>query len=144
MPRRYVTILVLGSVGLCLLCGWVYNLPPVHDRLAWRVDSLPVSIKRYFNPPEEVVFTPQEQIEVIVQATLTALAPTPTSTALPQLTETPLPPPSATPTPIPDHASLSGIRHEYQQFNNCADSAKRKIEGFRYFKLRVRGLASAV
>lgn len=123
MPRRYVTILILGSVGLCLLCGLVYNLPPVHDRLAWRVDSLLVSIKRYFNPPEEVVFTPQEQIEVIVQATLTALAPTPTATALPQLTETPLPPPSATPTPIPDQASLSGIRHEYQQFNNCAPAS---------------------
>jgi hypothetical protein len=87
------------------------------------VDSLLVSIKRYFNPPEEVVFTPQEQIEVIIQATLTALAPTSTSTPLPQLTETPLPPPSATPTPIPDHASLSGIRHEYQQFNNCAPAS---------------------
>ena len=44
------------------------DLPPIHDRLAWRVDNLRVAIQRYFNPPEEVVFTPQEQIEVIVQA----------------------------------------------------------------------------
>ena len=75
--KRYVIISISGIVGLSLLCGLVYNLPPVHDRLAWRVDNLRVPIKRYFNPPEQVVFVPQEQVDAIVQATLTALAPTP-------------------------------------------------------------------
>jgi tetratricopeptide (TPR) repeat protein len=101
----------------------VYNLPPVHDRLAWRVDNLRLAIRRYFNPPEEVVFVPEEQVQAIVQATLTAMAPTPTS--LPSLTETPLPTPlpSLTPTPIPQSAALTGIRHEYQKFNNCAPAS---------------------
>ena len=90
-------------------------------RLSWRIDNLRVAIRRYFNPPEQVVFMPQEQIEVIVQGTLTALA-APTSTALPVQTATPLPSPipSFTFTPIPPNVALSGIRHEYQKFNNCA------------------------
>lgn len=122
MHKQYVAIFIVGIVTLCLLAGVAYNLPPIHDRLAWRVDNLRVAIKRYFNPPEEVVFTPQEQIEVIVQGTLTALASEPTPMFPPGLTETPLPSPtpSQIPTPIPDHAALSGIRHEYQKFNNCA------------------------
>ncbi|MCI0609089.1 MAG: C39 family peptidase [Anaerolineae bacterium] len=90
-------------------------------RLAWRLDNLRVAVRRYFNPPEQVVFMPQEQIEVIVQGTLTALA-APTSTPLPEQTATPLPSPipSLTFTPVPQNAVLSGIRHEYQKFNNCA------------------------
>ncbi|MCI0555966.1 MAG: hypothetical protein L0287_33910, partial [Anaerolineae bacterium] len=90
-------------------------------RLAWRLDNLRVAVRRYFNPPEQVVFMPQEQIEVIVQGTLTALA-APTSTPLPEQTATPLPSPipSLTFTPVPQNAALSGIRHEYQKFNNCA------------------------
>jgi tetratricopeptide (TPR) repeat protein len=82
-----------------------------------------VAIKRYLNPPEEVVFVPQEQVDAIVSATLTAQAPTPT--LLPSFTETPLPSPtaSAIPTAIPESVSLTGIRHEYQKFNNCAPAS---------------------
>jgi hypothetical protein len=90
--------------------------------LGWRVDNLLVQIKRFFNPPEEVVFTPQEQIDAIVQATLTAMISAPTPTPPLVLTETPAPSPTPnqTPTGIPDRIVLNGIRHEYQQFNNCA------------------------
>ena len=111
--------------ALCLLASLAYRLPPLHDRLAWRVDNLRVEVKRYFNPPEQVVFTPQEQVEAIVSATLTALVPAPTTTPLPRLTETPFPSPipSLTMTPIPESAVLSGIRHEYQKFNNCAPAS---------------------
>jgi tetratricopeptide (TPR) repeat protein len=111
--------------GLCLFSVLVYNLPPVHDRLAWRVDTLRVQVKRYFNPPEEVVFVPQEQVDAIVNATLTALVPTPAPTLLPALTETPSPTPVPSPTwaPVPESIALNGIRHEYQQFNNCAPSS---------------------
>jgi tetratricopeptide (TPR) repeat protein len=127
MRSRYVVILVSGVIILCLLAGIAYNLPPINSRLSWRVDTLRVQIRRYFNPPEEVVFTPQEQIEAqvesIVAATLTAMAPTPTSTGLPSFTETPIPLPTLSPTPIPANVALSGIRHEYQKFNNCAPAS---------------------
>lgn len=125
MYKRYALILIFGMVSLCLLAVVAYNLPPIHDRLAWRVDSMRVSVKRYLNPPEQVIFVPQDQVDAIVRATMTALAPAPTSTPLPDLTVTPLPSPipSLTPTPIPGSAALSGIRHEYQKFNNCAPAS---------------------
>ena len=123
MRIRYVAFITLGLLGLCLLSFLIYNLPPVHDRLAWRVDNLRVQIRRMINPPEEVIFVPQEQVDAIVNATMTALAPT--ASATPALTATPLPTftPTIVPTPIPASASLSGIRHEYQQFNNCAPAS---------------------
>jgi tetratricopeptide (TPR) repeat protein len=123
MPRRYILIIISGIVALCLLAGIVYNLPPVHERLGRRVDSLVVEIKRFVNPPEQVIFVPQEQVQAIVDATLTAQASTPT--LLPSLTETPLPSPTASlvPTAIPESVTLNGIRHEYQQFNNCAPAS---------------------
>ena len=123
--RQIVPIVVLEIIGLCLLSALIYKLPPVHDRLAWRLDTLRVEVKRFFNPPGQVVFVPQEKVDAIVQATLTAMAPQPVSTSLPSLTETPLPPPTVTPTlaPIPESISLTGIRHEYQQFNNCAPTS---------------------
>ncbi len=114
--------------GVCLLSVLVYNLPPVHDRLAWRVDTLRVQVKRFFNPPEQVVFVPQEQqeqVDAIVNATLTAMAPTSSPTLSPDLTATPSPPPVPSPTwaPLPESISLNGVRHEYQQFNNCAPAS---------------------
>jgi len=120
--RRFLSLVILGCAALCLLASLAYNLPPIHDRLAWRVDNLRVAIKRYFNPPEQVVFTPQEQVEAIVQATLTALAPSAMPSPVPGITDTlsPSPVPSLIPTLIPERVSLSGIRHEYQKFNNCA------------------------
>lgn len=119
MPRKYIAISISVIVVLCLLSVLIYQIPPIHDRLSWRVDNLQVQVRRFFNPPEEVIFVPQEQVDAIVHGTLTAMA---AQTAQVIITETPspVPLPSVTPTLIPDRAALSGIRHEYQQFNNCA------------------------
>ena len=120
--RRSIVILLAGTILLCLSSLVIYNLPLIHDRLAWRLDNLRVAIKRFINPPEEVVFTPQEQVAIIVQETLTAMAIAPTATHIPLVTDTPAPTtiPSLTPTAIPSQVKLNGIRHEYQKFNNCA------------------------
>jgi tetratricopeptide (TPR) repeat protein len=128
MKSRYWAILLVGLTVLCLLGVGLYQIPPVHERLAWRIDSLRTQILHTFNPPEQVVFVPQEQVDAIVQATLQALAPSATASPLPSatptppgLTSTPLPSltPTTPPTPLPSSASLSGIRHEWQQMNNC-------------------------
>jgi tetratricopeptide (TPR) repeat protein len=125
MHRRYLIISISAFAALCLFAVVAYNLPPIHDRLAWRVDNLRAEIKRFFNPPEQVVFVPQEQVDAIVDATLTAMAPPSTATVLSGPTETPAASatPSLTPTPLPASAALSGIRHEYQKFNNCAPAS---------------------
>ncbi|MBN1147296.1 MAG: tetratricopeptide repeat protein [Anaerolineales bacterium] len=144
MRLRLILVLLLAIVLLCLAAVVVYNLPPVHERLAWRVASWSAQVRRVINPPQKVVFVPQEAgapgaaeagtVQAIAQATLNVLMPsatlTPlhspmpaspqaTSTVLPSATPSPSPTPTLTPTPIPASVVLQGIVHEYQQFNNC-------------------------
>jgi hypothetical protein len=137
--RRILSVLLLVSLVMvaCGLLGVViYNLPPVHDRLSWRVANLSAEVRYFLNPPEQVVFVPQEQeafINAVVEATLKALTPTAAddsepgsdtnfieaTQAGPAATATPMPTATLTPTPMPEKVELSGIVHEYQKFNNC-------------------------
>jgi len=131
--RRTLLYSLLGLLALCVVGVFVYYLPPVHARLAWRVNNWRVQIRRALTPSEQVVFLPQvqqDQLETIVPATLLALAPTSTPTDVPMLTIAPdlsgttatvipSPSPTMTPTPIPGNVSLTGIRYEQQTFNNC-------------------------
>ena len=117
MRSRKSVAILLAVPFVCLLAGvFFYFLPPVHARLAWRVENLWVGIKRAINPPEQVVFVPQEQVDAAVQATLLALTPSPspvTPTAVgPTDTPPPSPTPTSSPTPIPAQAVLTGIVHE--------------------------------
>jgi hypothetical protein len=125
-------LILLVTVG-------VYFLPPVHERLAWRIDNLRADIKYALNPPEQVVFVPQGQganvnpdsvstMQAIVQATLQAVQATPTPSPTPENTPTPQgptatpqpsPTPTLSPTPLPDKVDLKGVVHEYQKWNNC-------------------------
>jgi hypothetical protein len=140
------SILALGAV--CLGCILAYNLPPVHSRLAWRVEYLWSKIR----PHKEQIFIPQEQAKS--QATLLAatqaatLLPTAaltrtdslsTTTASPtftpesnprQATGTSLPSPTLTRTPtatpsptlFPPAATVTGVKYEDQhnRYNYCA------------------------
>jgi tetratricopeptide (TPR) repeat protein len=132
MAKRLIGLSVGGLLLLCLASVVLYNLPPINERLAWRMANLRAQVRYALNPPEQVVFVPQEQIDAVVQATLNAMNPSPTlqpnpsATSEPQPTEdhptsSPSPSPTVTPspTPLPPQVSLSGIQHEYQQFNNC-------------------------
>jgi tetratricopeptide (TPR) repeat protein len=130
MRNRILGLLVAIPV-LIIVGAFVYNLPPVNERLAWRVDAIRARIKYAISPPEEVVFVPQDQqaqVAEIVETTLQALTPTAVSSPTPTPTATqpgpsPTPNPTSTPSPtstaIPSQVELSGFRHEYQQWNNC-------------------------
>ena len=121
-------ILLIVVVAIALLVA-IYFLPPVHDRLSWRIDKLRSNIYYYFNPPQEDPFTPEEQaqMEEIVRLTQTAIAHhvtlTPSQTPTNQVSPTPSPSPSPTPfpTPIPDSKKLEGVVWENQKLynNNC-------------------------
>ena len=132
MAKRLISLFIAGFVLLCLASVILYNLPPIHERLSPRLANLRVQVWRALNPPEEVVFIPQEQIDAIVQSTLLAMTPSPTiaptssQTSEPSITElaatgVPSATPTITPSPtaIPAQVLLTGIKHEYQQFNNC-------------------------
>lgn len=133
MFRRSIGPLLAGMLVACLAVILLYNLPPIHERLAWRLDSLRVQLRRALNPPEQVVFVPKEQLAAAVEATLgamtataaaavpTILTPTPAlaTTEAPLASLTPTATATLAPTAIPAQALLSGITHEYQKFNNC-------------------------
>ena len=126
MRARFQWFLLIGIPLVCLIGVALYYLPPIHERLAWRIDNIKSQIIYAINPPEQAVFVPKEQVASIVRATLQALTPTssPSSTATPTVpgptsTPAPSPTPTLTPTPIPQSARLTGIIHEYQKWNNC-------------------------
>ncbi len=115
----------LAPVGLVLVIG-IYFVPPVHDRLAWRVDDLRTEVKYFFDPPAAAEFVPGQQaaIDAIVKSTMQAysLAQTPTATPAGAATEeagTAVP--TMTPTPLPSSVSLPGIKYEdqFNRWNYC-------------------------
>jgi hypothetical protein len=130
MSRKALLTLVLVPTVLMLGAAF-YHLPPVHSRLSWRVEAVRAQIYYKLNPPEEVVFVPQEQVAFTPTTLPTAsptLAPTPTATPEPdpglrleQPTPVELPTgtPAPTPTALPKVVTLSGVKHEYQKWNNC-------------------------
>ncbi len=127
MRARWLVYSVLVLAGLCLLTILVYNLPPVHSRLAWRVDALRADIKYRFNPPDEAVFVPQGQVDPLAAPTTQAptatplpATPTPTNPG-PSETPAPSPTPTVTSTPLPEAVILDGVVYvdQHGRWNYC-------------------------
>ena len=114
------TLILLAVLLALILAVGVYYIPPVHDRLSWRIDSLRTKIDYFFNPPSEAVFQPTEQamLETIVAQTMQAYQ----TPRLPTKTATPRPGPTATPTitstPLPETVMLEGVKYEHQHGRN--------------------------
>jgi peptidase C39-like protein len=109
-------------ISLLLIIG-LYYVPPIHDRLAWRLDSLRTQIKYLVKPPEEVVFQPTQQAQLELAVTQMML--TLEATLMPQETSTPEPgttlEPTVISTPLPATVMLNGIKYEHQhgRLNYC-------------------------
>ena len=117
----------LFVVAALLVGGLFWALRP---RLMPYLSILRARVKYALAPPQQAVFVPQDQVARIVEATLRAY--TATAQARPTLTPTPTPSPpgptatpvptftpTVTPTPLPAQVYLKGVRHEYQEWNNC-------------------------
>jgi len=129
--RKWFLVALLAVFLTCLAGIILYNFTPIHYKVSRLVNDLQAQVFYALNPPQEVVFVPQEgQVEAIVDATMQALeqtaniSPSPTGSATPTQpgpTLTPQPSPTSTPTitPIPEIFTLAGLKHEYQQMNNC-------------------------
>ncbi len=124
--RRIWLVPVVIGIGI-----GVYFLPPVHDRLAGRLDDLRAQVRYYFNPPDKAVFQPaqsqQDAINAIVNATMQAYTLAQTSTPANTLDPTPTqagpaPSPTITPVPLPAAVSLPGVVYMNQDggWNLCA------------------------
>jgi hypothetical protein len=128
MRKRLLKIFIVLA-ALVAAAVIIYNLPPVHSRLAWRVDEWKSLIIYAIKPPAKVVFVPQGQLTTTQAAQQpTLITPSPTPTLLPSATPLPDQPsptptltftPTPSPTPLPAQVTLTGIIHEYQHWNNC-------------------------
>ncbi len=121
---------------LVVLIG-IYLVPPVHERVARRVDDVRAQIKYIFNPPQDAVFRPGQQsgmatqqaaIDAIVSATMEAHAQAQhTPSATPRAAGTKpgaRVTPTITSTPLPASVSLPGVVYVNQmdRWNYCAPS----------------------
>lgn len=117
MQKRFNRI-SLVPIFILLLIG-IYYLPPIHSRLAWRIELAHTQIQYWINPPDQAVFQPSQQnnplnVETMV-ATVRAemlLTLTPASSPTPELG--PTPEPTITSTPLPATVLLDGVNYEHQ------------------------------
>ena len=115
--------------AVVIFAAVLYFLPPVHSRLAWRLESLRTQFRYLVKPPDEAVFQPEQQNQMDIavtqmmqtlQATLT-----PQETASSLATPTPLAGPTAKPTitstPLPATVMLQNVKYEHQhgRLNYC-------------------------
>jgi tetratricopeptide (TPR) repeat protein len=114
---RIIKIL-LGLVALALLAVALYFVPPIHSRLAWRLDNLQTSIYYIVHPPQNVVFVPTQQSLLTQPVAL----PTASPTAAPILTlAAATPTPTFNSTPIPPSVILNGVTFvdQMHRWNYC-------------------------
>ena len=131
MSKRFLLAAVLSCLLICLAAFALYRLPVINEPLGWRIEGLQTQLQRYLNPPEQQVFIPKGQASLSTASTELvnpAASDAPEEPSMPAATNelppptgTPLaaPTPRDTPTPLPEQVVLSGVVHEYQQFNNC-------------------------
>jgi hypothetical protein len=108
---------------LMLLAVAAYRLPPIHNRLAWRVDFAMTKLRGLVDPIQAMpTALPEPQVEV---ANLPAATHLPTATATRAPTPTPeyTPTPQPSPTPLPAAITLAAPEWEKQDINNCGPAA---------------------
>jgi len=123
MSHLPLTRLLLILIGLTLLGGLIYMLPPVQQRLAWRMEVARVYLRGVVNPVGKMptadpASAPNETPVPTAVHTQTAVAQAPTDQP-PTPTALPLP----TATPIPQSISLPAPTWEKQDMNNCGPTS---------------------
>ena len=117
MRKRFNRIWLI-PISIPLLIA-IYYLPPVHSRLAWRIELARTHIQYWINPPDQAVFQPSGQNNPLTVETAIAtvraemlLTLTPASTSTPE--PGPTPEPTITSTPLPATVLLDGVKYEHQ------------------------------
>ncbi|NOH02628.1 MAG: tetratricopeptide repeat protein [Chloroflexi bacterium] len=114
---------VITSLAIFFLGAFaIYNLPPVQERVGWRVAELMARVKYAISPPEESIFIPQEA-SILPTKTVSPTSPAPSAgnkiTVTPPATPSALSTPTKAPAKTPQSINLAGFSHEYQTWNNC-------------------------
>ena len=122
MQRKNTIKYLLIAVPILALLGWgLYQLPPIQQRLRWRIDIALTYLRGAINPVSgmptsiaqaEGTLTPTSLPTSTVTPDLTLASPTPTPL-------TPSPTPTSSPTPLPGTVALNQPEYEKQGPNNC-------------------------
>ena len=114
-PKKYRGLAVI-LVCLFVVIG-ISFIPPIHTRLARRVNAAWTSIRFYLHPPGQAVFVPTQQNQSDWLATQVAE----TKLATPAATPTDLATATVTSTPIPGTVNLPGVVYvdQYNRWNYC-------------------------
>ena len=121
MQNRFNRIWAI-PISILIIVG-LYYVPPIHSRLAWRLESLRTKIQYLVNPPEEAAFQPTQQAQL--DLAVTKMIQTLQVTQTPKATSTPQAGPTLTPTitttPLPATVMMEGVKYEHQhgRLNYC-------------------------
>lgn len=110
--RKRTRNILIGAAAAILAAIGLYNIPFIHDKLAWRVEDLQTKIYYFFNPPGEVVFVPTQQAQMTTTPRPSA---TPTQAVTSDFT------PTITPTALPQTVVLDGVTFvdQMHRWNYC-------------------------
>lgn len=113
---------MLGMASMLIILAVFISIPPINQRVRWRVDQALTYLRVVINPISEM---PTPEIKPAGPDMLADAQPTakPTSTPAPLPTNQPTPLPSPTPTALPTAVSLSAPEYERQGMNNCGPAA---------------------
>lgn len=112
---------VVTLAGVMVLAWLFYQLPPVKERLSWRIDFALTYLRGVVSPVKSLP-TPLAQSGPRPTASPTTIPATQTSTPT-ALPDAPSPTPTFTPTPRPGSASLPAPTWEQQDINNCGPAS---------------------
>jgi hypothetical protein len=118
MHKNPVIATLMTLAGIALVTVIIYNLPPVHERFAWRVELITTYIRMSINPVGAMPTPIAQNTDPII----TSPSPSPTlvNTPTPAPTQPgPTPTATASPTPIPASFQLPAPAYEKQGPNEC-------------------------
>jgi tetratricopeptide (TPR) repeat protein len=120
--RKPIWIIPLAVLVILTASALIfYQLPPVNERLSWRVESARTYMRKVFNPIEAMpTALPRPDVALVTREVATALP-----TATPKVLLPSALPPTPTPTdpPPPETVTLPSPAWEKQDMNNCGPAA---------------------
>ncbi len=122
MSKKIKTLLLVGVV--LILAGGTYLLPPVQNRIGWRVDFAMAYVRSVINPIRPLpTALPSSTKMALAEATPTKIpfTATPINTPTPTLEVAPTQIPTAT--PLPEKVLLTSPGYEKQDINNCGPAS---------------------